>query len=92
MRSFLGVPIRVGDAVFGNLYVTERVDGGEFSAEDEQLATALAVTAGGAIANARLFDESEHRRRWLVASAYWQVGVAWPVGVQRDGESYGLGR
>ena len=69
MRSFLGVPIRVGDAVFGNLYVTERVDGGQFSAEDEQLATALAVTAGGAIANARLFDESEQRRRWLVASA-----------------------
>jgi signal transduction histidine kinase len=69
MRSFLGVPIRVGEAVFGNLYVTERVDGGQFSAEDEQLATALAVTASGAIANARLFYESEHRRRWLVASS-----------------------
>ena len=39
-----------------------------FTAEDEQLATALAVTAGGAIANARLFTESEQRRRWLVAS------------------------
>ena len=69
MRSFLGVPIRVGDAVFGNLYVAERTDGGQFSAEDEQLATALAVMAGGAIANARLFAESEQRRRWLVASA-----------------------
>ena len=68
MRSFLGVPIRVDDAVFGNLYVTERADGGQFSAEDEQLATALAVTAGGAIANARRFAESEQRRRWLVAS------------------------
>ena len=66
---FLGVPIRVGEAVFGNLYVTERADGAQFSAEDEQLATALAVTAGAAIANARLFTESEQRRRWLVASS-----------------------
>jgi signal transduction histidine kinase len=65
---FLGVPVRVGEAVFGNLYVTERTDGGQFTAEDEQLATALAVAAGGAIANARLFTESEQRRRWLVAS------------------------
>jgi signal transduction histidine kinase len=65
---FLGVPVRVGEAVFGNLYVTERTDGGPFTAEDEQLATALAVAAGGAIANARLFTESEQRRRWLVAS------------------------
>jgi signal transduction histidine kinase len=64
----LGVPIRVGEAVFGNLYITERTDGAQFSAEDEQLATALAVAAGGAIANARLFTESEQRRRWLVAS------------------------
>jgi signal transduction histidine kinase len=69
MRSFLGVPIRVGDAVFGNLYVAERMDGGQLSSEDEQLATALAVMAGVAIANARLFAESEQRRRWLVASA-----------------------
>jgi two-component system, NarL family, sensor histidine kinase DevS len=66
--SFLGVPVRVGEAVFGNLYVTERTDGGQFTAEDEQLVTALAVAAGGAIANARLFTESEQRRRWLVAS------------------------
>lgn len=69
MRSFLGVPIRVGDVVFGNLYVADRIDGDQFNAEDEQLATALTVMAGGAIANARLFAESEQRRRWLVASA-----------------------
>jgi signal transduction histidine kinase len=65
----LSVPIRVGEAVFGTLYVTERADGAQFSAEDEQLATALAVTAGAAIANARLFTESEQRQRWLVASS-----------------------
>ena len=68
MASFLGAPIRVGEDVFGNLYLTERVGGGEFTAEDEALATALAAAAGGAIANARLFSESEQRRRWLASS------------------------
>jgi len=68
MGAFLGVPIRAGDEVFGNLYLTERSQGGEFTAEDEELAIALAAAAGGAIANARRFDESEQRRRWLAAS------------------------
>jgi signal transduction histidine kinase len=67
--SFLGVPIRVGDELFGNLYLTERIGGGQFTDDDRQLASALAATAGGAIANARLFTESEQRRRWLNASA-----------------------
>jgi signal transduction histidine kinase len=68
MGAFLGVPIRVGDEIFGNLYLTERSRGGEFTAEDEALAIALAAAAGGAIANARRFSESEQRRRWLAAS------------------------
>ncbi len=68
MSAFLGVPIRAGDEVFGNLYLTERSRGGEFTAEDEELAIALAAAAGGAIANARRFTESEQRRRWLAAS------------------------
>ncbi|WNV84776.1 GAF domain-containing protein [Umezawaea sp. Da 62-37] len=67
MESFLGVPIRIGDRVFGNLYFTGS-ENGRFSAEDEQLAVALAATAGVAIENARLFHESEQRHRWLVAS------------------------
>ncbi|MEO6086355.1 MAG: GAF domain-containing protein [Umezawaea sp.] len=67
MESFLGVPIRIGDRVFGNLYLTGS-DHGRFSAEDEQLAVALAATAGVAIDNARLYQESEQRHRWLVAS------------------------
>jgi signal transduction histidine kinase len=67
MGSFLGVPVRIGEEVFGNLYLTERF-GGEFTADDEQLAIALAAAAGGAIANARRFAESEQRRRWLDAS------------------------
>jgi signal transduction histidine kinase len=67
MGSFLGVPVRVRDRVFGNLYLTERA-GGEFTAEDEELVTALAATAGVAIENARLFEETERRQRWLQAS------------------------
>jgi len=68
MSAFLGVPVRVGDEVFGNLYLTERSRGGEFTADDEELAVALAAAAGGAIANARRFADSEQRRRWLAAS------------------------
>jgi signal transduction histidine kinase len=59
MESFLGVPIRVGDEVFGNLYLTESRHGA-FTDEDEELALALAATAGVAIENARLF---EHRKQ-----------------------------
>ena len=69
MGSFLGVPVRIGEEVFGNLYLTERTAGGEFTADDEELAIALAAAAGAAIANARRFAESEQRRRWLDASA-----------------------
>ena len=68
MTGFVGVPIRIGQEVFGNLYLTERSEGGEFTAEDEELAIALAAAAGAAIANARRFTESEQRRRWLTAS------------------------
>jgi signal transduction histidine kinase len=69
MTGFLGVPVRIGEEVFGNLYLTERSRGGQFTADDEQLAIALAAAAGAAIANARRFTESEQRRRWLDASA-----------------------
>jgi signal transduction histidine kinase len=69
MGSFLGVPVRIGEEVFGNLYLTERAAGGEFTADDEELAVALAAAAGAAIANARRYAESEQRRRWLDATA-----------------------
>jgi signal transduction histidine kinase len=54
MNSFLGVPIRVRDQIFGNLYLTEKQDAEEFSEADEDLAVALAGAAGIAIENARL--------------------------------------
>jgi signal transduction histidine kinase len=54
MRSFLGVPVRIKGVVFGNLYLTEKRGGGDFTAEDEEMAIALAGAAGVAIENARL--------------------------------------
>jgi signal transduction histidine kinase len=68
MTTFLGVPIRSRDVVFGNLYLTDRADGGPFTAEDEELVLALAATAGTAIENARLYEESRRRQEWLRAS------------------------
>ncbi len=68
MRTFLGVPIRVRDTVFGNLYLTEKDGGGDFSAEDEELAVALAAAAGVAIENAKMYDDARRRSRWLEAS------------------------
>ena len=64
MRSFLGVPIRVGEAVFGNLYLTEKRGGGPFTDADTEVARALAAVAGLAITNARLAERSETRHRW----------------------------
>ena len=68
MDSFLGVPIRVRDEVYGNLYLTDSLNGA-FTSDDEELAEALAATAGIAIENARLFDDSRYRARWSSALA-----------------------
>ncbi|MGW9631004.1 sensor histidine kinase [Agromyces sp. NPDC055520] len=68
MESFLGVPVRVRDQVFGNLYLTNRRSG-DFSAEDEELVISLAATAGFAIENARLFAETRARELWAAAAA-----------------------
>ncbi|MCJ1697921.1 GAF domain-containing protein [Rathayibacter caricis] len=68
MRSFLGVPIRVRDQVFGNLYLTD-ARAGSFSSNDEHLVVALAATAGVAIDNARLYTETRLRQRWSQAAA-----------------------
>ncbi|MDH6124035.1 GAF domain-containing protein [Kitasatospora sp. GP82] len=69
MHSFLGVPIRVREKVFGNLYLTEKRGGVEFDAEDESVLSTLAVAAGVAIDNARLYAQARLRERWLAASA-----------------------
>ncbi|MEV4801661.1 GAF domain-containing protein [Nonomuraea sp. NPDC049421] len=69
MGSFLGVPVRVRDEVFGNLYLTEKRGGGEFDEDDEAVVIALASAAGVAVENARLYEESRRRETWLQASA-----------------------
>jgi len=68
MAGFLGVPIRVRNEVYGNLYLTNPANN-SFTQEDEDLVTALAATAGVAIDNARLFDETRRRQRWSAATA-----------------------
>ncbi|WP_410659264.1 GAF domain-containing protein [Amycolatopsis sp. lyj-112] len=69
MHSFVGVPVRVRDVVFGNLYLTEKRGAAEFTADDEVVLRALAAAAGVAIDNARLFEQSRTRERWLEAVA-----------------------
>ncbi|WP_431992767.1 GAF domain-containing protein [Streptomyces albogriseolus] len=69
MNSFLGVPIRVRDHVFGNLYLTEKRGGQQFDEDDESVLATLAVAAGVAIDNARLYEESRLRERWLQVNA-----------------------
>ena len=56
MRSFLGMPIRIGDEVFGNLYLCEKIGADEFTEEDEVLVESLAAIAAVAIENSRLHD------------------------------------
>ncbi len=68
MRTFLGVPVRIRDEVFGNLYLTEKADGQPFSEDDEVLVQALAAAAGIAIDNARLYQQSKARQSWIEAT------------------------
>jgi signal transduction histidine kinase len=69
MHSFLGMPIRVREEVFGNLYLAEKRGGGAFDDEDETVLGTLALAAGVAVANARLYEEARDRRRWIEANA-----------------------
>lgn len=69
MHSFLGVPVRVRDEVFGNLYMTEKRTAAEFTADDGVVLQALAAAAGVAVENARLFEQAQIRQRWLEASS-----------------------
>ncbi|ACZ29230.1 GAF sensor signal transduction histidine kinase [Xylanimonas cellulosilytica DSM 15894] len=68
MDTFLGVPLRVHDAPFGNLYLTSKRGGGDFTDADQRRVEALAAAASIAIENARLYDDARLRERWAVAS------------------------
>jgi signal transduction histidine kinase len=65
MTTFLGVPIVIRGQGWGNLYLTEKQDGGEFTQEDEEAALALGAWAAIAIENARIHQTSEQRRQQL---------------------------
>ncbi|GIM88317.1 GAF domain-containing sensor histidine kinase [Paractinoplanes toevensis] len=69
MHSFLGVPVRTRDQIFGNLYLAEKKGAAEFSQDDEEIVVALAAAAGVAIDNARLYAIAQRRERWLAATA-----------------------
>jgi signal transduction histidine kinase len=65
MRSFLGVPVMLRGTAFGNLYLTEKAQGEEFSEADEELVRLLAAQAAAAIENARLYEASRQWSRQL---------------------------
>ncbi|GAA2067217.1 two-component system sensor histidine kinase [Streptomyces albiaxialis] len=69
MHSFLGVPVRVREEVFGNFYLTEKRSAKEFDAEDEAVLSTLAAAAGVAIENAQLYEEARRREQWSAAGA-----------------------
>jgi signal transduction histidine kinase len=75
MRTFLGVPVRVRGEAFGNLYLTEKRGGGEFTEDDVIVVQALAAAAGVAVENARLFEEARRRQRWLEAAAEIRIAL-----------------
>ncbi len=62
MKTFLGVPILLRGVAYGNLYLTEKEGGGDFTEDDEELTQLLAAQAAVAIENARLYESST---RWL---------------------------
>ena len=75
MGSFVGVPVRVRDRVFGNLYLTEKRGGGDFTEDDEAVLTALGAAAGVAVENARLYEEARRQQRWLRASSELTISL-----------------
>lgn len=65
----LGAPIRVRGELFGNLYLTEKRGGGNFTEDDDVVLKGLAAAAGVAVENARLFEDSRLRERFMEASS-----------------------
>jgi signal transduction histidine kinase len=82
MHSFLGVPVRVGPVVFGNLYLTEKRGGADFTHDDETVVEALAAAAGVAVRNARLYEQSRRRGAWMEAGR--EISMALLSGTDRE--------
>ena len=87
MKTFLGVPVRVASEVFGNLYLTEKCDGKEFTAEDERALVRLAEFAGVAIDHARRYSGVDTQRSQLkrtVQALDATVQIARAIGGETD--------
>ena len=87
MRTFLGAPILVGGQPFGNLYLTEKAGGEQFSAEDQEALTVLAELAGVAVDHARRYTGASQRRDELertVATLDATTQIALAVGGETD--------
>jgi two-component system, NarL family, sensor histidine kinase DevS len=87
MKSFLGVPIPIGDGVFGNLYLTEKSGGLQFTEADEEAVRMLAELAGVAIDHARRYAGARQRRDELertVAALEATTQFARAVGGETD--------
>ena len=82
MGTFLGVPVLVGDTVFGNLYLTNKLDGGEFTDDDEDVLVTLAVAAGVAVRNARLYEQARRGSAWREAGR--SISTSLLSGTDRD--------
>jgi signal transduction histidine kinase len=77
--AFIGVPIRIHDFLFGNLYLIGKRGGRGFTREDEEVAKALATAAGVFIENARLHESGERQRMWLEAAAEITTALLSPI-------------
>ena len=67
MHSLLGVPIRLGERQLGQIYLTDKIDGAEFTHDDEKIIEMLAAYAGVAIENARLYERSQEHEATLTS-------------------------
>ncbi|WP_336086792.1 sensor histidine kinase [Nocardia sp. SSK8] len=82
MHTFLGVPVRLRDKVFGSLYLTEKSNGHPFTEEDEVLVLALAAAAGIAVDNARLYEQARTRQAWIEATR--DIATEFLAGTESD--------
>lgn len=82
LSSFIGVPIRIHDFLFGNLYLFNKRSGSGFTREDEEVALAVASSAGVVIENARLYEQGERQRLWLEAAAEITTSLLAPISRQ----------
>ncbi len=82
MSTFLGVPVLLRGTAYGNLYLTEKADGSEFTDEDEEITRLLAAQAAVAVENARLHESSSHWLRQL--ESLNEIGNAMAAQIELD--------